>query len=122
MIRKKSRAEVREKKHRRERNRYAGTPERPRLCVFRSNLHIYAQIIDDEAGHTLCSAGTVEKDIAKELEKTGNIEAAEYLGKVIAERALAKGIKTVVFDRGGYVYKGKVAALADAARKAGLEF
>ena len=122
MIRKKARAEVREKKHRRERNRYSGTAERPRLCVFRSNLHIYAQIIDDTAGRTLCSAGTVEKDIAKELEKTGNKAAAEYLGKVIAERALEKGIKTVVFDRGGYVYKGKVAALADAARKAGLEF
>ena len=122
MIKKKSRAEVREKKHRRERNRYSGTPERPRLSVFRSNLHIYAQIIDDTVGRTLCSAGTVEKDIAKELEKTGNVDAAEYLGKVIAERALAKGIKSVVFDRGGYVYKGKVAALAEAARKAGLEF
>ena len=92
------------------------------LGLHDDGFHIYAQIIDDTAGRTLCSAGTVEKDIAKELEKTGNKAAAEYLGKVIAERALEKGIKTVVFDRGGYVYKGKVAALADAARKAGLEF
>ena len=122
MVKKKSRAEIREKKHRRERNRYSGTPERPRLCVFRSNLHIYAQIIDDTKGHTLCAAGTVEKDIAAKLEKTSDKAAAEYLGQVIAERALEKGIKTVVFDRGGYVYRGKVAALADAARKAGLEF
>ena len=122
MVKKKSRAEIREKKHRRERNRYSGTPERPRLCVFRSNLHIYAQIIDDTVGHTLCAAGTVEKDIASKLEKTSDKAAAEYLGKVIAERALEKGIKTVVFDRGGYVYRGKVAALADAAREAGLEF
>ncbi len=122
MIKKKSRAEIREKKHARERNRYSGTAERPRLCVFRSNLHIYAQVIDDTKGHTLCSAGTVEKDIAKELEKTGNKEAAAYVGKVIAERALEKGIDTVVFDRGGYIYEGKVAALADAAREAGLKF
>ncbi|MBQ9438369.1 MAG: 50S ribosomal protein L18 [Lachnospiraceae bacterium] len=122
MIKKKSRAEIREKKHRRLRNRYSGTPERPRLCVFRSNLHIYAQVIDDVAQKTLCAAGTVEKEIASQLEKTNDTAAAEYVGKIIAQRAKEKGITAVVFDRGGYIYHGKVAALADAARAEGLEF
>ena len=122
MVSKKSRAEVRTKKHSRMRNRFSGTAERPRLCVFRSNNHMYAQVIDDTVGNTLVSASTLEKDVASELEKTNNVEAASYLGTVIAKRALEKGIKTVVFDRGGFIYQGKVAALAEAAREAGLEF
>ena len=122
MVSKKSRAEVRTKKHNRMRNRSSGTAERPRLSVFRSNNHMYAQVIDDTAGSTLVSASTLEKDVKAELEKTNNVEAAAYLGTVIAKRALEKGIKTVVFDRGGFIYQGKVAALAEAAREAGLEF
>ena len=122
MVSKKSRAEVRTKKHSRMRNRFSGTAERPRLSVFRSNNHMYAQVIDDIAGNTLVSASTLEKDVKAELEKTNNVEAAAYLGTVIAKRALEKGIKTVVFDRGGFIYQGKVAALAEAAREAGLEF
>ena len=122
MVSKKSRNEVRVKKHNRIRNRFAGTSERPRLAVFRSNNHMYAQIIDDTVGNTLVSASTVQKEIKAELEYTDTVAAAAYLGKVIAERALAKGIDTVVFDRGGYIYQGKVKALADAAREAGLKF
>ncbi|MCM1063845.1 MAG: 50S ribosomal protein L18 [Eubacterium sp.] len=122
MVKKKSRKDVRVKKHMRIRNRFSGTAERPRLAVFRSNNHMYAQIIDDTVGNTLASASTLEKDIKGELEKTNNVEAAAYLGTVIAKRAQEKGIKTVVFDRGGYIYHGKVAALAEAAREAGLEF
>ena len=122
MVSKKTRAEVRTKKHNRMRNRFSGTAERPRLCVFRSNNHMYAQVIDDTVGNTLVSASTLEKDVKAELEKTNNVEAAAYLGKVIAKKALDKGIKEVVFDRGGYIYQGKVAALAEAAREAGLEF
>ncbi len=122
MVSKKSRKEVRVKKHMRIRNRFSGTAERPRLCVFRSNNHMYAQIIDDTVGNTLVSASTVEKEIKGELEKTNNVEAAAYLGTVIAKRALEKGIKEVVYDRGGFIYQGKVAALAEAAREAGLKF
>ena len=122
MVSKKSRQVVRENKHRRMRNRFSGTPERPRLAVFRSNNHMYAQIIDDTVGKTLAAASTLEKDVKAELEKTNNVDAAAYLGKVIAEKALEKGIKEVVFDRGGYIYQGKVAALAEAAREAGLTF
>ncbi len=122
MVSKKSRQEVRLNKHRKLRNRFSGTAERPRLAVFRSNNHMYAQIIDDTVGNTLVSASTLEKDIKAELEKTNNVDAAAYLGTVIAKRALEKGIKAVVFDRGGFIYQGKIAALADAAREAGLEF
>lgn len=122
MVSKQSRKDVRVKKHMRIRNRFSGTAERPRLAVFRSNNHMYAQIIDDTVGNTLVSASTVEKVISSELEKTNNVEAAAYLGTVIAKRAQEKGIKTVVFDRGGFIYQGKVAALAEAAREAGLEF
>ncbi len=122
MVNKKSRKEVRVKKHMRIRNRFSGTAERPRLAVFRSNNHMYAQIIDDTVGNTLVSASTVEKEIKGELEKTNNVEAAAYLGTVIAKRALEKGIKEVVYDRGGFIYQGKVAALAEAAREAGLKF
>ena len=122
MVSKESRSEVRAKKHLRIRNRFSGTAERPRLAVFRSNNHMYAQIIDDTVGNTLVSASTVEKEIKAELEKTNNVDAAAYLGQVIAKRALEKGIDTVVFDRGGFIYMGKIAALADAAREAGLTF
>ena len=122
MVRKESRQKVRVKKHNRIRNRFSGTAERPRLSVFRSNNHMYAQIIDDTVGNTLVSACTLEKDVKAELEKTNNVDAAAYLGTVIAKRAIEKGIKTVVFDRGGFIYQGKIAALADAAREAGLEF
>ena len=122
MVSKKSRTEVRVKKHRKLRNRLSGTPECPRLAVFRCNNHMYAQIIDDVAGNTLVAASTLQKDVKANLEKTNNVEAAAALGKVIAEKALEKGIKEVVFDRGGFVYHGKIQALADAAREAGLEF
>ena len=122
MVSKQSRSEVRVKKHTRLRNRFAGTAERPRLAVFRSNNHMYAQIIDDTVGKTLVSASTVDKEVKAELEKTNNVDAAAYLGKVIAEKALEKGIKDVVFDRGGFIYQGKIQALADAAREAGLNF
>ena len=122
MVSKKSRSEVRVYKHRKLRNRLSGTAECPRLAVFRSNNHMYAQIIDDTVGNTLVSASTLQKDVKANLEKTNNVDAAAYLGKVIAEKALEKGIKDVVFDRGGFIYHGKVQALADAAREAGLNF
>ena len=122
MVSKESRQLVRAKKHMKIRNRFSGTAERPRLAVFRSNNHMYAQIIDATVGNTLVSASTLEKEIKAELEKTNNVDAAAYLGTVIAKRAIEKGIKEVVFDRGGFIYQGKVAALADAAREAGLEF
>ena len=122
MVNKESRQNIRVKTHARLRNRFSGTAERPRLAVFRSNNHMYAQIIDDTVGNTIVSASTLDKDVKAELEKTNNVEAAAYLGKVIAKKALDKGIKEVVFDRGGYIYQGKVAALAEAAREAGLEF
>ena len=122
MVRKESRQKVRVKKHMRIRNRLSGTTERPRLAVFRSNNHMYAQIIDDNAQHTLVAASTVEKEIRDQLEKTNNVDAAAFLGSVIGKRAVEKGIDTVVFDRGGYIYHGKIAALADAAREAGLKF
>ena len=122
MVSKESRQEIRVKKHKKIRNRFSGTAERPRLAVFRSNNHMYAQIIDDTVGNTLVAASTLEKDVKAELQKTNDVEAAAYLGTIIAKRAMEKGIKEVVFDRGGYIYQGKVAALAEAAREAGLEF
>ena len=122
MVRKESRAVVRQNKHKRIRNRFNGTAERPRLAVFRSNAHMYAQIIDDTVGNTLVAASTVEKSVKAELEHTNDVAAASYLGTVIAKRAIEKGITTVVFDRGGFIYQGKVKALAEAAREAGLEF
>ena len=122
MVSKESRQKVRVKKHMKIRNRFSGTAQRPRLAVFRSNNHMYAQIIDDTVGNTLVSASTLQKDVKAELEKTNNIEAAAQLGTVIAKKALEKGITTVVFDRGGFIYQGKIKALADAAREAGLEF
>ena len=122
MVSKESRQEVRVKKHLRIRNRFSGTAQRPRLAVFRSNNHMYAQIIDDTVGNTLVAASTVEKDVKAELKHTNDVEAAAYLGTVIAKRAIEKGIDTVVFDRGGFIYQGKIEALADAAREAGLKF
>ena len=122
MVSKESRAKVRVNKHRKLRNRFSGTAERPRLAVFRSNNHMYAQIIDDTVGNTLVSASTLQSDVKAELEKTNNVEAAAYLGTVIAKKALEKGITSVVFDRGGFIYQGKIKALADAARQAGLNF
>ena len=115
MVKKENRKAIREKKHARIRNRFSGTAQRPRLAVYRSNKHIYAQM-------TLVSAGTVEKEIKDALENTDDIAAAEKVGEVIGKRAIEKGITEVVFDRGGYVYQGKIAALAEAARKAGLDF
>ena len=122
MVSKKSRTVVREQKHRRLRNRFSGTAERPRLAVFRSNNHMYAQIIDDSVGNTLVAASTVEKAVKAELEHTNDTDAAAYVGTLIAKRALEKGIEEVVFDRGGFIYQGKIQALADAAREAGLKF
>ena len=122
MVSKESRQEIRAKKHMKIRNRFSGTAERPRLAVFRSNNHVYAQVIDDVAGKTLVSASTLENDIKAELKNTDDTDAATKVGEIVAKRALEKGIKAVVFDRGGYIYHGKVKALADAAREAGLEF
>ena len=122
MVSKKSRSEVRAKKHYRLRNHISGTAERPRLAVFRSNNHMYVQIIDDVAKTTLVSASTLQKDVKEKLEKTNDVAAAAYLGTVIAKKAQEAGIKSVVFDRGGFIYQGKIQALADAAREAGLEF
>ena len=122
MVSKQSRSEMRVKKHNRLRNRFAGTAERPRLAVFRSNNHMYAQIIDDTVGNTLVAASTAEKSTKAELEHTNTVDAAAYVGTLIAKRALEKGIETVVFDRGGFIYQGKIQALADAAREAGLKF
>ncbi len=122
MIRKPSRAAARIKRHYRIRNKINGTAQQPRLAVFRSNKHIYAQIIDDVAGNTLAAASTVEKDIADKVEFTSTVEGAKAVGEAIAKKALEKGISEVVFDRGGYVYHGKIQALADAAREAGLKF
>jgi large subunit ribosomal protein L18 len=119
MIHKIEKKEIRSRIHKRIRRKLSGTAERPRLAIFRSVAHIYAQVIDDGAGQTLVSASSVDKD-----GKTngGNVAAAKAIGKLVAERAKKKGIKTVVFDRGGYQYHGRVKALADAAREAGLEF
>lgn len=119
MIQRKSRSLVRERIHRRIRKQLRGTTERPRLAVFRSLKHIYAQVIDDRTGRTLASASSNEK---QSTISGGNIEGAKSIGKLIAERAMAQGIKAVVYDRGGYLYHGRVKALADAAREAGLEF
>ncbi len=122
MVSKESRSKIRENKHRRIRNRFAGTAERPRLAVFRSNNHMYAQIIDDTVGNTLVSASTLDKEVKAEIEKTNDVAAAAQVGTVIAKKAIEKGINEVVFDRGGFIYQGKIKALADAAREAGLQF
>jgi large subunit ribosomal protein L18 len=114
-----SKNEIRLRIHKRIRRKVAGTPERPRLAIFRSVNHIYAQLIDDQQGNTVVAAGSTEKDIRG---KGGNVEGAKLIGQKVAERAKEKGITKVVFDRGGYLYHGRVKALADAAREAGLEF
>src|SRR5579875_2574484 len=114
-----SRSEIRHRIHKRIRSKLTGTPERPRLAVFRSVNHIYAQVIDDAQGHTLAAAASTEKDLRG---KGGNLEGAKLIGQTVAARAKEKGITKVVFDRGGYLYHGRVKALADAAREAGLEF
>ena len=119
MVRKINKNAMRLKRHVRVRGKISGTPERPRLNVFRSNANIYAQIIDDVNGVTLVAANTLEKEFEG---TTGNCEAAKKVGAVLAERAKAKGINVVVFDRGGYIFHGRVAALAEGAREAGLEF
>ncbi|MBQ6542358.1 MAG: 50S ribosomal protein L18 [Lachnospiraceae bacterium] len=120
MVSKQSRKEIRVEKHRRQRRYLNGTPERPRMSVFRSDKHMYVQIIDDTVGKTLVSASTLTKDLG--LEKTNDVAAAKALGEYIGKKALEAGITEVVYDRGGFVYHGKIQALADAAREAGLKF
>ena len=122
MINKPDKNEIRMRKHVRVRKKITGTPARPRLCVFRSHTNIYAQIIDDTTGSTLVSASTLESDIKTSLPFGGNKDGASAVGKLVAKRALEKGIKEVVFDRGGYIFHGRVSALAEAAREAGLTF
>lgn len=117
-----TRKELLKRRHQRIRNKVSGTPERPRLAVFRSNRHIYAQVIDDVAQHTLAAASTLEPDLRQELASSATCEASAAVGKLVAERALAKGIAQVVFDRGGNLYHGRVKALAEAAREVGLNF
>lgn len=119
---KKSRSEARERRHERVRKFVSGTPERPRLNVFRSLAEIYAQVIDDSAGHTLVSASSIDQDLRTKMVGLKKIDQARLVGKTVAERAQAQGIKQVVFDRGGFRYIGRVKALADAAREGGLEF
>jgi large subunit ribosomal protein L18 len=121
-VRKLSKNQNRKRIHDRVRTRVSGTPERPRLCVYRSVGHIYVQVIDDRSGRTLVSASSVDKETKKNLKGGGNIASAKAVGKFIAERAKAAGVSKVVFDRGGYKYHGRVKALADAAREAGLQF
>lgn len=122
MIKRHNVREARLRRHQRVRERVSGTPERPRLSVFRSLEHIHVQIIDDTKGHTLVAASSVEKDVVAPGEKLSGLACSARVGETIARRALAKGIKRVVFDRGGYLYLGRVKALAEAARQAGLEF
>ena len=122
MFNKRDRNEVRRIRHERVRKKISGTPTCPRLCVYRSNAHIYAQVIDDAAGNTLAAASTVEKEIASQISEMDKKGASKLVGKIVAERALAKGIKEVVFDRGGYIYTGRVAQLAEGAREGGLDF
>ena len=119
MIKKEAKNDLRVRRHVRVRSKISGTTERPRLAIFRSNKGIYAQIIDDTKAHTLAAASTLDKEVKT---KASNIEAAKEVGELVAKRAVKAGIKVVVFDRGGYIYHGKVKALAEAAREAGLEF
>ncbi len=122
MIKRTDRNKVRLVRHQRVRTKISGTAERPRLCVYRSLNHIYAQIIDDSVGHTLVAASTVEKEIASQISELDKKGAAKLVGKIVTERAKAKGIEHVVFDRGGYIYTGRVAEVAAGAREAGLDF
>jgi large subunit ribosomal protein L18 len=122
MITKVDKKEAREKRHMRIRRRMNGSSDRPRLCIYRSNKHIYAQIVDDSQAHTLVSASSLDAELTDKLKKTWNRSSAEAVGELVAKRAIKKGIQSVVFDRGGYIYHGRVAAVAEAARKSGLEF
>ena len=122
MIQKRDKNEIRRIRHERVRKKISGTAERPLFCVYRSNKNIYVQVIDDTKGTTLCQASTLDKDIQPQLESVDKKGAAALVGKLAAERALAAGIKEVVFDRGGYIYTGRVAQVAAAAREAGLDF
>jgi large subunit ribosomal protein L18 len=117
-----TRQDIRQRLHDRIRKKLRGTPERPRLAVFRSGTHIYAQVVDDDAGKTLCAASSLDKDLRAKLKSGGNVAAAKEVGGLIASRAKEKGIAAVVFDRGGFQYHGRIKALADAAREAGLKF
>jgi large subunit ribosomal protein L18 len=116
------RATERRRIHKRIRNKISGSTARPRLCIYRSSKYIYAQIVDDTQGRTLVAASTAEKEVRGDLKQAGNIQASKVVGKAIAERAKAKGIELVVFDRGGYLYHGRIKAVADAARESGLKF
>jgi len=118
----KTREDVRKRLHERIRRKISGTPERPRLAVFRSQAHIYAQVIDDDAGRTLCAASSLDEDLRAKLKRGSNVAAAREVGRVLAARATEKGVAAVVFDRGGFQYHGRVKALADAARAGGLKF
>lgn len=122
MIKKVSRSVIRKRKHARVRKKISGTAVKPRLCVFRSSRHIYAQVIDDMSGNTLAAASTLDAEIKADIPDGGNVAAASKVGALVAKRALEKNIEDVVFDRGGYIYHGRVAALAEAAREAGLKF
>ncbi|MDD4797018.1 MAG: 50S ribosomal protein L18 [Eubacteriales bacterium] len=122
MLKKADKNQVRQKRHVRVRNAVKGTAERPRLNVYRSLNHIYAQVIDDVQGHTVACASSAEKAAREAVAEMNKKDAAKYIGKLVGERAKAKGVGVVVFDRGGYLYTGRVAALADGAREAGLEF
>lgn len=122
MITKDDRNRARQRRHLRVRKKLSGTTERPRLNVYRSNKNIYAQVIDDVAGVTLASASTLEKELSGDIANGGSVQAARQVGELVAKRAIEKGVSTVVFDRGGYLYHGRVQALADAAREVGLQF
>ena len=114
--------DIRLRIHERIRKRISGTETHPRLCVYRSNKHIYAQVVDDTRGNTIVAASSLDPETRTEVKSGGNVAAAKAVGKVVARRAIGKGIQTVVFDRGGYIYHGRVKALAEAAREAGLKF
>jgi len=118
----KTRQDIRQRLHDRIRKKLRGTPQRPRLAVFRSQGHIYAQVIDDDAGRTLCAASSLDKDLRAKSKRGGNVASAKEVGALIASRAKEKGVAAVVFDRGGFQYHGRIKALADAAREAGLKF
>ncbi len=122
MIKHRDRNEARQRRHLRIRKSLEGTPERPRLCVFRSSIHIYAQLIDDRAGRTLAAASTLDSEIRERAAAAKKADAGKMVGQLIARRAQERGVRRVVFDRGGYVYHGRVRALADGAREGGLEF
>ena len=122
MIKHRDRNEARQRRHLRIRKSLQGTPERPRLCVFRSSLHIYAQLIDDRAGRTLAAASTLDPEVRQRAAAAKKADAGKMVGQLIARRAQERGVRRVVFDRGGYVYHGRVRALADGAREGGLEF